>query len=309
MFNYNHLFYFYITAKLGGVTTAAKHLNTSQSSLSLQLKNLEATLNRKLFQKVGRRLQLTSEGRVIFNYCQRAFHVTEELSDFLKQKTESGRTRISFGVSDEIERPYVTDLIASAFERLTAEDRPNIKMISISSLALAQKMNVHELDLFLTNHPQYDEGQTVVCTESMPVVLVSRPRNDLNSAKVRGLSAAALLRHLPVDLVLPSGELRFRHEVDEFISKNRVEKRIVFESNIMASISRAIVDGMGVGFLPLAYVAEPIKKGRLIVLTKRILWRHRFFLVANPSFAEHPFTLGLAEELRQTIDVTKRFAH
>ena len=63
MFNYNHLYYFYITAKLKGVTVAALQLNTSQPSLSSQIKNLETALKRKLFRKSGRNIELTEDGK------------------------------------------------------------------------------------------------------------------------------------------------------------------------------------------------------------------------------------------------------
>ena len=58
MFNYNHMYYFYVTAKLGGVTNAAQYLHISQPSLSSQLKVFESTIEQKLFEKKGRRMQL-----------------------------------------------------------------------------------------------------------------------------------------------------------------------------------------------------------------------------------------------------------
>jgi LysR family transcriptional activator of nhaA len=58
MYNFNHLHYFYVTAKFGGVTAAAKHLRISQPSLSSQMKTLERSLDVRLFQRVGRNNQL-----------------------------------------------------------------------------------------------------------------------------------------------------------------------------------------------------------------------------------------------------------
>ncbi len=86
VYNYNHLFYFYVTAKLEGVTAAAKHLNTSQSSLSTQINTLEEVLDRELFRKVGRRMELTNSGKEVFNYCRRAFDIFDELFDQLDKQ-------------------------------------------------------------------------------------------------------------------------------------------------------------------------------------------------------------------------------
>ena len=52
MYNFNHLYYFYVTAKSGGVNAAAQHLRISQPSLSSQLKVLERSLDLRLFEKV-----------------------------------------------------------------------------------------------------------------------------------------------------------------------------------------------------------------------------------------------------------------
>ena len=66
MYNFNHLYYFYITARSGGVNVAAKHLRISQPSLSSQLRVLERALDVRLFQKVGRQNQLTQTGSIIY---------------------------------------------------------------------------------------------------------------------------------------------------------------------------------------------------------------------------------------------------
>ncbi len=81
MFNYNHLYYFYVTAKLGGVSNAAKYLHISQPSLSSQLKVFEGSIDKKLFEKKGRKLQLTPEGERAFIYSKKIFDVAAEFAE------------------------------------------------------------------------------------------------------------------------------------------------------------------------------------------------------------------------------------
>jgi LysR family transcriptional activator of nhaA len=81
MFNFNHLYYFYVTAKSGGVSAAAEHLRISQPSLSSQLKVLERFFDIRLFQRVGRRNQLTPSGAIIYGFCRRMFEISEEMSE------------------------------------------------------------------------------------------------------------------------------------------------------------------------------------------------------------------------------------
>lgn len=121
MFNFNHLYYFYITAKSGGVMKAAKILRIAQPSLTTQLKTLEMEIDRKLFQKVGRRLSLTAEGERVYGYCRKLFETAEDFEDYLKQSNSKTQRRINIGVDPQIERPFVADALVSVF-RETASD-------------------------------------------------------------------------------------------------------------------------------------------------------------------------------------------
>ena len=104
MFNFNHLYYFYVTAKSGSNTAAANHLKIAQPSLSSQLRVLEEFLDMKLFRKVGRRNELTEAGSIIYGFCRRMFDVSEEMSEFVLERVAFAARRINIGVSDQVER-------------------------------------------------------------------------------------------------------------------------------------------------------------------------------------------------------------
>ena len=57
---------FYYVAKFGGFTKASTHINTSQSSLSASVKNLEDLLNKKLFVRTSTDVTLTNYGRELY---------------------------------------------------------------------------------------------------------------------------------------------------------------------------------------------------------------------------------------------------
>ena len=62
--NYNYLLYFSVLAQTEHYTTAAARLGISQPALSAAIHNLENSLGGvKLFEKVGRNIRLTDEGR------------------------------------------------------------------------------------------------------------------------------------------------------------------------------------------------------------------------------------------------------
>src|SRR5215207_11072244 len=61
---------FVTVAELGTVSSAALRLHTAQPSLSRQISDLERELDLKLFDRVGRRLVLTSDGEQLLGDCR-----------------------------------------------------------------------------------------------------------------------------------------------------------------------------------------------------------------------------------------------
>ncbi len=71
--NYHHLRYFWVIASEGSMSRAAERLNVSPSSLSVQLKALEAQLGQQLFERRGKGLSLTEAGRIALDYANTVF--------------------------------------------------------------------------------------------------------------------------------------------------------------------------------------------------------------------------------------------
>ena len=77
--NFKHLHYFWATAKAGGIVRAGEQLHISPQTLSGQIKLLEDRLGCRLFRKSGRRLELTSQGRVALGFADQIFALSAEM--------------------------------------------------------------------------------------------------------------------------------------------------------------------------------------------------------------------------------------
>src|SRR5436190_16083556 len=65
-----HLRYFEAVARLSHVTRAAAELHVAQPALSKQLRDLEDELGVALFDRVGRRVQLTEAGAALLSHAR-----------------------------------------------------------------------------------------------------------------------------------------------------------------------------------------------------------------------------------------------
>ncbi len=282
MRNFNHLYYFYVVAKLGGVTLAARQLNTSQSSLSTQLKTLESHLGLTLFAREGRGLTLTTDGQAIFKICRKMFETANELDHFLSRKEHLGHTTFAIGVSPDIERPFVTDVVSRTighFFKGSDAGRPVITQVSFPFEKLVARLEMGDLDAIITSHPALQPSIKTLTEIRLPVKGVMSPKLHR--------SFKTVLNDDRIGLVIAAQDLRLRWETDEFLVRKKVRKHIAFESNVMGALLRAAVDGMGLAFLPEAYIAREKERGAVIV-SREPLWSHRLFLSARSLSAQEP---------------------
>src|SRR4051812_49637267 len=115
--NYNHLYYFWMVAREGGVTRAAEELMVSQPTVSAQLKELETALGHRLFDRAGRGRVLTEAGRIAFNYASEIFSLSQDLLNALEHRPGGLPLRLAGGGLGGISKTPLCDLLAPALAR------------------------------------------------------------------------------------------------------------------------------------------------------------------------------------------------
>ncbi len=85
---------FKAVAEQGGITKAAASLHRVQSNVTTRVKQLEERVGAKLFHRKGRRLILSSEGKVLLAYAERMLRLSEEAQAALKGNAPQGVLRI-----------------------------------------------------------------------------------------------------------------------------------------------------------------------------------------------------------------------
>ena len=97
--NYNYLLYFSVLAQTEHYTTAAARLGISQPALSSAIHNLENALGGvKLFEKVGRNIRLTDEGRFYQQTVDEAIAKLHGASMLLRDSKTQAPVVIRMGV-------------------------------------------------------------------------------------------------------------------------------------------------------------------------------------------------------------------
>src|SRR5262245_27907617 len=81
---------FKAVAEQGGITRAAAALHRVQSNVTTRVKQLEQSLGTRLFHRQGRRLVLSSEGKLLLDYAERLLSLSAEAQAALKGHAPHG---------------------------------------------------------------------------------------------------------------------------------------------------------------------------------------------------------------------------
>ena len=148
--NYHHLLYFWSVVKEGGVAQAAKALRLSSPTISGQVRALEEALDLKLFDRVGRKLQLTESGRMVFRYADEIFNLGGELLDTIKGRPTGRPLRLRVGVSDVLPKLLCHDLLEPA---LRLPEPVQVVCHGDKTERLLAELAIQGLDLVLSDVP------------------------------------------------------------------------------------------------------------------------------------------------------------
>lgn len=293
MINLNHFYYFHLTAKYGGVTKAAEVLKIAQPSLSSQLKAFELSLGKKLFRKVGRGVELTTDGILAYSFSKKIFEIVGEFEKSIENRLTDNTVRSRIAVAREVERPFVAEVLSRILKKNKAR-KTNLLLTTGAHSDLMKQMLANEVDVLVTNTPTYTEGTVTLASLYIPVVPVASP--DL-LARMKISKKHSLQKILSSDdlcLVLPTHQLKLRFETDVFLQKYSIRDAGVFESDILAAVVRAAVEGIGIAFLPRVYIERELSSGTLVLLDKKTpVWSHKIYLTSVEDKNPDPILLEL----------------
>lgn len=147
--NYNYLRYFSVLAQVEHYTLAAARLGISQPSLSSAIHNLETELgNVRLFEKVGRNVRLTEEGRYYQEKVDAALKELNTASMTLRESKISAPVLIRLGVVSGTVSGTVAREIAAYLKQ---NDRIRFRVVESASEELLDMIRQEKLDMAIVD--------------------------------------------------------------------------------------------------------------------------------------------------------------
>ena len=135
--NIRKLEIFYRTAKCLNMSQVAKDMYISQPSISQCISEIESEVDAKLFDRIGKKLYLTHEGQIFYEYTRRILNIYEEGINVIRS-SRSNKGKLVIGASTTI-GTYIMPYIIHKFNQKE-------KDIEISMI-IDNKQNIEELIL------------------------------------------------------------------------------------------------------------------------------------------------------------------
>lgn len=239
----HQLRYFVAVAREGTFTRAAARLYISQPSLSEQVRKLELELGSPLFERLGRRLALTSAGVALLPHAERVLDEVEQARLRVREVLGLSRGRLAIGV--------LPSAAARLLPRFLAEFRhrhPGVELVlREEDLSVGVEDLVHEgvLDLAIIRLPTQRADLDVRLLLREPMVLVAPPGHRL-----RGRRAVSLPELAEEPFVVMKAGTSLRELVEAICATAGFHPRVALESSQLASVVSLAQAGVGVTIVP-----------------------------------------------------------
>lgn len=253
--NFHHLYYFWVVAKEGHLTRAARQNHVSQSALSSQIRQLEDQLGQPLFVRDGKKLLITQVGAVVLNYAEGIFALGNELVATVSGGQGQATQVLRVGAVATLSRNFQENLLRPIF----AMDNVLLVLESGSLDELLARLGVHKLDIVLSNSPVVAQAQQPWQSRRIAqqdVCLVGPPRNSRK--QFRFPQDLADLR-----LLVPGVTSDIRTQFDMLCEHLKISPRIYAEVEDMAMLRLLARDTGGVAVVPEIVVQDELSSGLL----------------------------------------------
>jgi LysR family transcriptional activator of nhaA len=287
--NYQHLFYFWMVAREGRMSDAAKLLRLSSATLSVQIRLLEEHYEQKLFRRSGRTLELTDVGRNVFRYAESIFSIGRELEDYLSGRPTSGPLRVEVGVAPVLPKLVTWKLL----EPIRDLDTPcHLVCHEASADRLVDDLLLHHVDVILSDGPIRSRRSARLFHHRLfdtPVCIMGTREH-----------AEAMTANFPesmdgAPILLPTAGTAMRRNLDGWLAGLQVRPRVVAEFDDSALLKVAGSHGDGIFPVPQVVAQEAARRYGVVELGVAEGFVEEYFAVSADRQIAHPAVKAIAD--------------
>ncbi len=279
--------YFVAVAQEGSFTRAARRCLVTQPTLSQQIQKLERELGQPLFQRLGRRVELTEAGRVLYEKAQHILQLAQQAQHEVEEVSGQGMGRVIVGAIPTM-APYLLPELVQRFQ----QEYPQAELAIEEDLTdhLLTRCAQGELDLAIMALPVKHDQLNMEPLWSEPLLLAvpkDHPLATKSKVTVRDLAKEPFIL---LDEMHCLGE-----QIVEFCNRQAYTPLVCCRSAQLLTVQQMVALGHGVSLVP-QMAAQAQDDPRVVYRrlsgssprrTLVVLWhKHRFLSGAAKAWLE-----------------------
>ena len=285
---------FITAAEKKNFTQTAKAMCLTQPAVTHQIQQLEEEMGAKLFDRSGKHISLTPEGRIALKYARRIKALEERMKqDILNNRLH--KTELKAGITHTSESNDVAEVLA----RYSSESAAmNITILTEPIQKLYSMLDTYELDMAIVEEkPQNAKFTSILLDTDCLVCIVSA---DSRLAHRKRLNIQDLKKEKLI-LRLPGSETRSLLESHLLsIHESLSNFRVILEVDNIATIKNCVRKNLGISILARSACMSEIRKGKLVALPiENLNMTRETYLVYHKDFDSPEIIDGFVDLYRK----------
>ncbi|WP_195270524.1 LysR family transcriptional regulator [Eubacterium sp. 1001713B170207_170306_E7] len=254
--NTKSLLTFKTILETGSFQKAADKLSYTQSTVTFQMKQLEEELSIKLFEKIGRKMELTQAGKDILPHIETILQITEQINNYGKSLAEiTGVLRVA--VPDSIliysMQPFIQSFLHEA---------PGVQLVinSLQSSEVNQAVMDGTADIGV-NCEKDSYPDTIIHKKlgTYRALLVASP--FVNTSLLDFITPH---QRKPFSLICNEPDGFYQLEMNKYLAKKDIVLNPYMKVQSIEAVKRCVMNNLGIAVVPSYSVVEELKNGSLM---------------------------------------------
>lgn len=240
----------------GSFQKAANKLNYTQSTVTFQIKQLEEELSLKLFEKIGRKMNLTQAGKEILPYINEILQGVEQINNYGKSLSEITGT-LKIAVPDSIliynMQPFIQAFLHEA---------PNIQLVinSIQSGEINQSVADGTADIGINCEKEhYPDSIVHRKLGTYQILLVASPLADRNL-----MDFITPHQRKPFSLICNEPDGYYQKDMDKYLSDKDIVLDPYMKVQSIEAVKQCVINNLGLAVVPSYSVETELKNASLV---------------------------------------------
>ncbi len=242
--------------EMGSFQKAADKLGYTQSTVTFQVKQLEEELDLKLFEKIGRRMELTQTGKDIMPYIDMILQGTEQINNYGKSLSEiTGSLKLAIPDSILI---YNMQPFIQAF----SHEAPNVQLVinSMQSGEINQAVKDGAADIGINcEKDSYPDAIVHKRLGKYKAILVASPFADSSL-----LDFITPHQRKPFSLICNEPDGYYQLEMDKYLAQKDIVLNPYMKVQSIEAVKRCVMNDLGIAVVPTYSIGEELKNGSLL---------------------------------------------